>query len=189
VNTYGLTALAAGMGDYVAALAKQGILAHPPTVAFGWRAREQILNQGPGGANRILVIPGDPQSGDAGTLVRGKLASVNPRTLLEHDEIWTLSIWGVDNTAPVDEGKQASAAKALLELAVQAVHNAVDPDTGDPVGVANLRWGSVRWINTTSTNLYFGRELQVRVTQKGPLFDQPYGVAYPDFAVSRELTE
>jgi hypothetical protein len=160
-------------------------------VAFGWRARQQVINQGPGGASRIVLIPGDPDSGNAGTLERGHLVSTNPRVLLTWGKLVTMSVWGVDSSSDAalqDEAKQAIATENLFELAVRAAHNAVDPDTGDFLGAASLHWLTPKW-STKNTNLYFGRELLVPFVQKGPLFDSTFAVTTTAQAViNRDLT-
>jgi len=179
---FALAQLALGMQAFIvgATVDAQKTKANPlpiqATVSFGWRAREMILNQGPGGANRIVVIPGDPQSGSAGQFTRGHQVSSNPRTLLTWHKLATLSVWGVDTTGLQDEAKQAAATETLVELAVQALHNAIDPATGDLLGVANITWGSPRWGAPANTNQYFGRELLIPFTQRGPLFDQAFAV-------------
>lgn len=177
--SFGLAALAGGMQVY---LANAGSTA---TCSFGWREREKILNQGPGGASRIVVIPGDPDSGDAGTFERGHQVSTNPRVLLTWAKLATLSVWGVNASSEANlqnESLQATATENLLELAVQALHNAVDPETGDRLGVAQIRWQSLKW-STRNTNMYFGRELLCPFIQKGPLFDFTYAVTTTATAV------
>lgn len=177
-NIAGLTALAAGMQGYFTKYAIDTV------VAFGWRARSEILNQGPGGANRIVIIPGDPKSGKAGPLKRGRQAQTNPRVLFEWDALATMSIWGVDTNDTNDEKLQYAATVALLELAVRALQNAVEPTTMTPVGVANLTLGEPSW-SVDNTEMYFGRELLLPITQKGPLLDRPISTIIPTPVVNR----
>ena len=192
---FSLAQLALGMQAFIATATvdaqKTGANPLPiqASVSFGWREREKIINQGPGGASRIVVIPGNPRTGAAGKFTRGHQTSSNPRVLLTWSKLATLSVWGVDTTSLTNEAKQAVATETLVELAVQALHNAVDPDTGDPLGVGNITWGDPEWGAPSNTNQYFGRELLISFTQHGPLFDQAYAVITNATAVvSRELT-
>lgn len=177
-NLAGLTALADGMQAY---FVKYGF---DTVVAFGWRARSEVINQGPGGANRIVLTPGDPKSGKAGPLKRGRQAQTNPRVLFEWDALATLSVWGVDTTDTNSERLQYAATVTLLELAVRALQNAVDPATQTPVGVANLTLGEPSW-SVENTEMYFGRELLLPITQKGPLLDRVIDTIIPTPVINR----
>lgn len=177
-NIAGLTALAAGMQAY---FVKFGFTT---VVDFGWRARSSVLNQGPGGANRIVIVPGDPKSGKGGPLKRGRQAQTNPRVLFEWDALATLSIWGVDTNDTNDERLQYAATVNLLEVTMRALQNAVDPITLTPVGVANLTLGEPSW-SVENTEMYFGRELLLPITQKGPLLDRVIDTIQPTPVINR----
>lgn len=172
------------------------------SVEAGWKAREQILNQGPGGAGRIVLVHGKVPPGnvtgpyDAGTIEQPRIAqrrgSVaagnyvdNPRPLRQWSRIVTLSVWGVDATQLDDDVAQSDAAEELLERAMQAIHSAVyiDPDNGSqtPAGLADVKWQGLVW-NVVSQNFGFGRELLAYFTHAGPLYDQAIGLAYPKLA-------
>jgi hypothetical protein len=153
-------------------------------VDFGWHARAKILNQGVGGANRVVIVPGDPKTGAAGKFSRGRQAETNPRVLLQFDEQAVVCLWGVDTSDIRSERLQYAATKQLLELTVQALHRAIDPSSGRAVGFANISIASPTW-SVENTELYFGREMQLQLTQRGPLFDTTFDTATPDAAVTR----
>ncbi|HEX8795456.1 MAG TPA: IPT/TIG domain-containing protein [Polyangiaceae bacterium] len=150
----------------------------------GWRQRFEQLNQGPGGANRVAFMPGRA-NGDDGTLEQPRKVSSNPRDLRQWNRILTMSVWGADATNKDNEAAQIEAAEALLEQAWQGLYRAVDPATGTPLGLGNLRSGcSVKW-TVDNTDFYFGRELLVEIPITGRLLDIAYGVAFPSGVVSR----
>jgi len=183
VNTVGLIALVHGMRAYLARPEMVALIPKMPTVtALGWRQREQQLNQGMGQANRITLYPGLEPSGaygQGGDLTReNRPSTVNPRALVTWRKPVTMSVWAVDTSSNYDEELQIAAAEQLLEYAVQAAHNAIDPATGTPVGVANLEWGSVRYTKPP-VNMGFGAEILVEFMQKCPLFDRTVDIATP----------
>jgi hypothetical protein len=173
---------------------------HAVEVSVGLRARFELVNQGPGGANRIVLIPGRyngeelPAILDGGTFEnRLGLQSIDPRELVQVSHMVTLSIWGVDTSAPQDEGKQQAATNRILELAKRAVHNALDPLLGDPLGADRDSEGNDTWRDFSrvyhSLESGFGLELLVRFEMQGPLFDAPQERVYPQVgALSKTLT-
>jgi hypothetical protein len=156
--------------------------------ACGWKQRSQQLNQGPGGAMRIVLYPGREPSGSsgaAGTLTRGHRPSTdNPRALVTWEHQLTMSVWAVDKTDTYNEELQISAVETLLEYAIQAVHNAVDPTTNTPVGLAAIEWGDVRY-TLPPIEMRFGQEIMVEFMHKCPLFDQAISKAFPQGSVAR----
>lgn len=106
--------------DKVAAkLAAEGCDA---AVLFG---RAHILrqdNQGPGTANRVVIAPGDPSSGDWGPLSAGRKAHVRAYPgEAQHSERVTIDVWAYDGSAPPDEGVQYRALRVLWNRVVRAV--------------------------------------------------------------------
>lgn len=179
----GLVALVQGTKDFFAA---QQVTA---AVAFGWKAHWEQLNQGPGGANRVVFIPGRvdlsapaaPRVIDAGTLSKPRKTHDNPRELAWWHKPVTLSIWGVDTTDRNDDLKQYAATVALFEQTMQAIHGAVftTPDgVTHNVGLADVIWEEPRWI-APPVEMGFGRCLGVVFTHNGPLFDLAHDVALP----------
>lgn len=100
-------------------------------VLFGYRERIKQINQGAGGANRVIFLPGDP--GGAGgkilpprdvgrrELFDGPVHVANLRPIASWERQFTLSIWGWDKDAPRDELAQAVATEALFELTLRAL--------------------------------------------------------------------
>jgi len=188
-NTVGLIALVNGMRAYLTAV---GCTAN--VTVLGWKQRIQHLNQGPGQANRIALYPGlEPSgsSGAAGDLSRDHRPTVTQyvagqavRALVTWSKHVTMSVWAVDTSDTYDEEKQLIALENLIELAVQSVHNAVDPDTGIAVGAGMITWGAVRYTKPP-TEMAFGLEALIEFQQRSPLFDQVVGLATPQASVGK----
>ena len=175
-------------------------------VGFGVKARSSIINQGPGGANRVIVMPGRippdldaPKSVDAGSITQprhpsgGNARGGKPRALRWLHSIVTVSIWGVAGDGYEgglglgDEAAQYGATIDLLEATVQAMQVAEYKDpTGvvTPVGLADVRFETSSWVRPP-TEMGFGQELLVVFTHNGPLFDTPIGVATPQPGITR----
>lgn len=180
-------------------------------VAGGWKQREQILNQGIGGANRVIFVPGrlDPTVGaprplEAGKIVQPRIKQLsgggdmvggstsgryvdNPRPLRGWEPIVSVSVWGVDNDHLDDELAQIAATVDLFEKMIQAVHNGVFADESgleSPVGLADVVWEGSTW-GVFSPNAQYGRELIGYFVHKGPFYDVALGVATPKPAVHR----
>src|SRR5581483_465297 len=109
----------------------QGITAK---VDFGRKARDKVVNQGPGGANRVVFMPGDP-GGSAGK-ISGARQNVgqNPRPILTWEKLLTVSVWAVDTSDPANELLQFAAVEALFEATVAAIRSCAHADgrIGDP---------------------------------------------------------
>jgi hypothetical protein len=205
----GLLALRDGVAAYFLA---QGV---PATVGqVGIKYRYFQVNEGPGGAMRVVFMPGEYDGSDAprtrrgGTLSPPRKASgqdskrfavpslsdpsgfvpgpstLNPAPLASNTEIATVSVWAVDPLDPQDEESAYIATFDLFELTLEAMHRAVDPDTGVHVGVANLRPGDYLW-STPVGERAFGRELLYSFEHKGLFFFQPIDKATPQPAIHR----
>lgn len=162
----------------------------PVQVAVGFGARWKLWNQGPDGANRLVFIPGDYNGDpaekplDEGRLYNPlKLASDNPRELVEWQRTVTISVWGVDPDQPNDEVASILATDRLLEWTVRAVNNAVDPETGLSLGADRDEDGRLTWGKVTRTypplETAFGVEYLVRFEMRGPLYDVPSTTLVP----------
>jgi hypothetical protein len=191
-NRSGLLGLKRGLAAFFVA---QDISA---SVRVGWTARSRQDNQGPGGASRVVLIPGDfdattgaPRVQRAGRLDRdGPQNHVNLdpqlRALAWWHESVTCSVWGVDVERPKDEEAQIEATELLLEQTIQGLHNAVDPLTNTPAGFANLEdWGEPFW-TLPPGEMAYGRELVFGFVLVVPLFDLPIDKGYPVPAVGRD---
>lgn len=182
-NLSATVAMVHGMRAYLKAI---GVDAN--VTACGWKERPQQINQGPGGANRIVLYPGRKPGGEtaaAGELTReNRPSTTNPRALITWRKLMTMSIWAADTSNLQDEELQIAAVEQLLEWAIQAAHYAVDPATQVAVGVANLEWGSLEY-TIPPVNMRFGQEIMLEFTQKCPLFDQTIGIAFPKPGIIR----
>ena len=176
VRTVGLTGLANGVRAYLASV---GITASVTPV--GWRQRDIHINQGPGGANRILFYPGkEPTSGsgDAGEFTRDSPTRDGARPLAAWKKLITMSVWGVDVANGNVEDAQLAATETLLERAIEAITYAIDPATGTPVGGANILWGAGRW-SKPNTNAAFGQEILVEFYQLVVMRAQEPALSFP----------
>lgn len=181
----------------------QGIAA---AVESGWTARSRIDNQGLGGAARVVLVPGrfDPTTGAPRVAAGGRLDRNGEQNLNSgvsstgvvsdpllrvlawwHAEV-TCCVWAVDTDHPQDEELQEEATETLLEQTIQGLHSAVDPETGQNVGFANIEeWGESFW-TLPPGEMAFGRELTFGFVLLVPLFDQGTGIAFPGPAVGRD---
>jgi hypothetical protein len=174
-----------------------------PVVAVGWTPRSRQDNQGAGGAGRIVLIPGEfdatspatPKSLRAGTIDRdfeqnfvGNQGNLVGNQNMRIRAMWhaalTCSVWAVDPDQPQDEEGQIGATEDLLEFAIQALHYAVDPVTGQTVGAANVEYGEASW-TLPPGEAGFGRELTFGIVIRVPLFDPPTVLAFPKPAIAR----
>ena len=152
----------------------------PATVAdVGLKYRSFALNQGPGGGNRVVFIPGkfdgtlSPKPRAYGTLDRKSRnhAQVgNPRELLNWDRPITISVWSAPEPGKAyDEGASVAKAEDLLEQVARAVQE---------FDAASIAWGEVL-INAPPQENAFGVELLAMITQRGPLFDRTLEYSQP----------
>jgi hypothetical protein len=89
------------------------------TVLVGWRQRAKQINQGPGGANRIVF---DDDTGRSGKFSAATQPGRNPRPLWNWERAIRMSVWAVDASDPSNELKQMTAAENLLEATLQGIH-------------------------------------------------------------------
>lgn len=191
MNRSGLLGLVRGVAAYF------GANMISAQVVAGWKARDRKDNAGPGGANRVVFMPGDFDAGAGGPkpLPAGRISRNAPqnfpeltgdgRALAWWEYSATVSVWAVSIDRPQDEEAQIEAVEELLEQTVRAMHNAVDPATATPAGFGNiLEWGDAAWTLPPKEQA-FGRELCFGFTLLVPLLDQPYGIAFPSPVVNR----
>lgn len=144
----------------------------------GLKYRSFTLNQSfPSNANRVVFIPGEFDGTELkprkyGTLSRNNRNSAsvqNPRELLTWDRPFTVSIWGAPVRGKTDhEGLSIGIVEDLLEQVVRAVQYSQ---------MATVIWGDVI-IQTPPMENSFGAELLVGATQRGPIYDVSYDIAY-----------
>lgn len=166
---------------------KAHLTAHAVTavVAVGARELARQDNQGPGRANRIVIVPYDPKSGDAGTLAEPELVGdrdiydedgVDPevrlgttRALADWQRPILVSVWAFDAAAPEDELLQEVALEDLLEAAIRAFHH---------VGLADVAPGKISRV--VPTTRHFGAEARFITRFTSPIYDHPIDVGYPE---------
>jgi hypothetical protein len=177
------TTLVHGVQAYFTALGQGSV------VVCGYRERAKQLNQGAGGANRVIFLPGDINGAggkleasprdvgrrDVEDAMENRVAVIRP--LASWARQFTISVWGWDSTAPRDELLQAAAVEDLFEKTVQAVEQV----TG--AGGPNLLWGNTVWTVPKENTL--GAELLVGVALTHPLMDAADDVAFPGFTLVR----
>lgn len=184
----GMSALFKGVKAHFQALEPEDKV----VVVFGYRERAKQQNQGQGGANRVIFLPGDPD-GNGGELAatprdvgnfevtqivddeEQRVAEIRP--LASWERQFTISIWGVDNDAQRDELAQAAAAEDLFEETLRAI------EQFKGAGGPNIAWGRVKW--TVAKENTFGTELLVACAIAHPLLDAPDEVTFPGFSLSR----
>lgn len=160
--------------------------------ACGWKERGKQINQGPGGASRVIFMPGKytgepgpPKVLEGGRIGRAqRKTNLNPRELVSWDRVSTVSVWGVDAMRSDDEEAQIEATETLFECTVRAMHNSVDLVTGVPLGAGAIEWGDV-FLVAPPTERGFGREMLVTFVHKAVFFDDEIDTAFPSAAVAR----
>ncbi len=163
-------------------------------VTFG-KERWKQINQGPGGANRVIFIVGDLSGkggkygkefggrgpGRAPKFTNGVVTSVDPRPLISADESLLVSTWAHalpdDATLPgtTAEEKTIAAEANLFEEVVRSVHRAVH---------FGALWGGFTW-NTDPAELRFGIERLSELTLRGVYFDVAETLKKPGPSVGR----
>lgn len=176
----GLVAMVESVREY---FVDRNVTAH---VSLGWKQPTQQINQGFGGANRVVFIPSDP-SGKGGSLGgaaqpgdRRIGTDTSVRSLYNWERFVVVSVWAVDSSDPADEAKQIEAVESLFEWTVRGVH---------AFAANNARWGDVAW-TTSPVEHVFGRELRAGLVFRHPIFDTPAVVVRPTLAtpLGRDLT-
>lgn len=178
----GFSALVTGVKAYFA------VVDPAVEVLCGYRQRAQQLNQGGGGANRVIFLPGDP-NGAGGRIEQPRdvgrqelsdendVRVANIRPLASWARQFSISIWGWDSTAPRDELVQAGATEALFEQTLRALEQV--KGAGGP----NVEWGGVTW--TVAKENTLGSELLVSLLLTHPLMDAPEEIGRPGFELHR----
>jgi hypothetical protein len=179
-------ALVTGVKEYFTAIESSTL------IKVGYRERPK-QSQGPGGANRIVFLPGLPNGAggkitpprDVGAqLLTDPLAGDAPvaqvRRLLTWERQFSVSVWAADastTTAVRDELAQLDVVEALLEQLAQAIEQV------HGVGGPNVVWGGVTW--TVPKENTFGAEVLVDLAFAHPLMDAPLAVGTPGFELGQ----
>ncbi|MBN9162054.1 MAG: hypothetical protein J0I07_13920 [Myxococcales bacterium] len=144
------------------------------SVRLGWVERPKQINQGPGTANRPVIMPSDGAKG--GKLGPPLGAGVRPiknaagQTIAMHQPIasWTQEftayVWGVDSTqSKENDGAQIEPTILLGIWALRGIRVA---------GQADVVLGSTDWTKP-GVQLQYGRELAIHFTLRTPVYDVP----------------
>jgi hypothetical protein len=169
--------------DGVAAyLAARGVTA---SVARGWKARAEQLNQGGGQANRVVFM-GSPESGAAGKIVNPRQVGLREvgadplvpeytvRPLSDWARSMVVSVWAYDGDNANDEGAQDDAVSTLFTWVQRAVQS---------VAFGNAVWGATNF--TVPKERAFGLELLAELTFQFMIPDLPEEISRPLPALSK----
>ena len=158
------------------------------SVVFGRKERWIQINQGTGGANRVVFIPGRLKGEDGALIgVDGpgeivKAGVVTPRALFLQSKIVTISIWAANETndpsASVDEVSQQQEIEQMFEWVIRGVRRS-------PAGAANAEWGALAY-NSAPNEIRFGTEYLAELEVGTQYFDDAPGiVTIESIAVNR----
>lgn len=147
----------------------------PVNFVFGWREAAKQINQGEGGANRIVIHPGLPgdKRGRFGSHESIRKPGRDPRSIATRIEIFTAYIWAKDASAMRDERAQWRAVRFLYDAFDRAVYLATHTD-GD-VGVGPVTWLAEDW-NLEYSERGFGAEIIVSGAVEAMVPDEKYEV-------------
>lgn len=176
--------------DVVAYFAASNVRA---AVSIGWKERTKQINQGPGGAARVVFQPSD-DDGSAGnfdltnmragevpifdTTKTPPLQVAHARRLRTWHETIVVNVWAHDDSKPDDERAQRRAAKTLVSWTMRAVQ-------ASAAGAANAQWGKAtasygqKGSQSFPTELRNGVEYRLWLELRSPVFDRPVELAYP----------
>jgi hypothetical protein len=166
-----------------------GYPADGPPVLFGWRARQKMITDPQGGANRIIVVPGTLEGDDGdpvGIVGPGEFEenagaapnNYSARGLYTQPKIVTFCLWAGDTSTPdaaFDELAQQNAIEQMQEFVYRATK-------ASNAGGANLQWTKHRY-NRKPAELRFGTEYQMIAQVDSTYFDVSARVVVPEFAV------
>lgn len=144
-------------------------------ISYGWEKHGQQINQGPGGADRIVFRPGD-DAGKAGTFGPPKRANAFPRQLAAWSALLYVYVWARDETAPQDDAAQVRKVVELNERLFRAVHMHYS---------GYYRFSDPQWVGPVEYR--YGRELRVSLTLHIPILDGAGQVVTPDPSLTKTI--
>ena len=160
-----------------------------PKFEYGIKARQRLLTDPQGGANRIIMVPGTLE-GDDGTPVGvvgpgeyQELAGAPPnnqtaRGLFTQPKIVTFCLWASDNSTPdaaTDELAQQNAIEQMQEFVYRMTK-------ASSAGGANLVWGAHKY-NRKPNEQRFGTEYTMQCVVDCTFFDVSSTIVIPATAV------
>lgn len=114
-------------------------------------------NQGPGTANRVVIAPGHPESGEWGPVSAGKKAHVRAYPGEgQHSETVTVDVWAYDGSAPTDEGVQYRAMRVLWNRVFRAIGSSIRDGKHD-----SSWWGTEVQLDPNPTDRRHGERCRV----------------------------
>lgn len=150
-----------------------------PSVVFGWREPVKKDNQGPGGANRVVVQPGDA-GGKVGDLEGAKLPGRNPPPIATMIEVATIWMWAQDPNDSSELG-QWRAARRLHDVVVPII-----------IRTFRGRWKQLSkvWVRP-ELERRFGAEMQMVIALEAMIPDDvvpqaPGGTATPEITIANQ---
>lgn len=145
-----------------------------PAQPFGWREPGRRT-----GGRRIVWVPGNDQSGDAGELAAPKYPGRNPRPLATLGELFTVYLEAQDSTAAEDEKKQYAAARLLFDAWWRAVYLA---------GHGTVALEALTWVKD-KTERRFGAALRALCRVEAMIPDEVQEVAPVGTGAAIETSE
>ena len=152
----------------------------------------QINVSSPGGANRVVFIPGvfdgtnSPKARPYGELsrkTRNASAVNNPRELAQWERPCTISVWAAPSPSDLqDEEKSLVLVEDLLEKVVRGLYSSalvIPEDTEMSFSVAGAFSLGAVTVNAPPTESGYGVELLVSLMLRGPFFDKTLDVVFP----------
>jgi hypothetical protein len=152
----------------------------------------QINTTTPGGANRVVFIPGvfdgSPSGkarpyGELSRKTRNASAVNNPRELAQWERPCTISVWAAPAASDLqDEERSLSLVEDLLEKVVRGLYSAAEfnpEDTEMSFSVSGAFSLGVVTVNAPPTESGYGVELLVSLMLRGPFFDKTLDVVFP----------
>ena len=124
-------------------------------VVFGFKERTKQINQGVGGGNRIVIIPGRLPNGDDGDIVAAVGPGGNPRKLWTQEKIVTFSLWA---GAPSADSVNEESLSASLDVMQAQIFSALQDAIGN-----NATWRASRF-NADPIETRFGLEYLIELS-------------------------
>lgn len=144
-----------------------------PTVKidFGWKAPAKQVNQGEGGASRVVFVPG--AEGKIGQYNGARRAGRNPRPLATLVERLTVYVWAFDGSDPHDDRTQYRAAKLLHNAVVRAIQLSMRSGSLANLPASGVAFEEPTWI-LSKVERRFGAELKFGVNVEEMIPDVAY---------------
>lgn len=150
------------------------------SVQFGAIARWEQLNQGTGGANRIVIVPGRLPDGDDGDVdaapgpgehIDPDTHAIVPRMIAAQPRFITISVWAAADGATPSARERHEVLEQLIERTLRAGNHSL-------ANLANGQWGRGRY-NRNPAELRFGDEYLLEIVIETQWLDSPPVAVFP----------